>query len=335
MKTVLLPLQLVVVVSALFFSGELRAAETGATVTNLSAVPVEPQPQVTLEQYRQVRDQLEALQQASGQSREQSEAAARQNEVLTDRMLTLEKMLVAQREREFELIRSANRFGLTVLAASTGAAILAILISIWFQSRCVNRLLEVATRFPALQGRELPLLENGDPGSGARLMGALKLLENRIHELEHATGSQAGAPASGPSGEESSSHSHFLQTTHPGAGLSGSSAAQVLMAKGQTLLDMERPQEALNCLEEAITLDPRIAEAHLKKGVALERSKKMEQSLASYEEALRLNPGLTVAYLYKGRVLQELERYDDALVCYERALSRRPSQKAVVESLAV
>ncbi len=335
MKIVLFPLQLVAILSALFFSGELRAAEEVTTVTNVPAVPVEPQPQVTIEQYRQVREQLEALQQASNQSREQSEAAGRQNEVLTDRMLTLEKMLVAQREREFELIRSANRFGLTVLAASTGAAILAILISIWFQSRCVNRLLEVATRFPALQGRELPLLENGDAGSGARLMGALKLLENRIHELEHATGSPLGTPASGQHAGEPGSHSHSLPATVPEEGMSGSSAAKVLVAKGQTLLDMERPQEALACLEEAISLDPRNAEAHLKKGVALERSKKMEQSLASYEEALRLNPGLTVAYLYKGRVLQELERYDDALVCYERALSRRASQKSAVESLAV
>ena len=312
-----------------------RAADTNAVPDAASSLALTNtvRTEVSAEDYFEVRNQLEAMQRASDDARDQTEAVTRQNAALADRMATLEKMLVAQKEREFELIRGANRFGLTILAASMGAALLAILVSIWFQSRCVNRMLEIATRFPALHGPEPALLENGTGSASARLLGAMKLLEERVNKMEKLGASvvenfsvSSTSPVSGVSGAESGQGASLV-------GGSPGNSDSLLIAKGQALLDMDRPQEALSCFEETLAHDPGCAEAHLKKGVALERSKRLDQSLASYEEALHLNPSLTVAYLYKGRVLQELERYEEALACYDRALTRSP--KSHVEVLAV
>ena len=101
-----------------------------------------------------------------------------------------------------------------------------------------------------------------------------------------------------------------------------SSSMSLLLAKGQVLLDTERLQEAVACFQEAITVDPGNAEAHLKKGIALERMNRLEPALAAYEEALRLNPKRAVANVYKARVLAALHRYDEAISVYDSALGR-------------
>ena len=142
------------------------------------------------------------------------------------------------------------------------------------------------------------------------------MLEHRLEQLE--TPGQGGA----------TSHSGNVPTLLESGAIepSTSSSMSLLLAKGQVLLDTERLQEAVACFQEAITVDPNNAEAHLKKGIALERMNRLEPALAAYEEALRLNPKRAVANVYKARVLAALHRYDEAISVYDSALGRNTAK---------
>jgi tetratricopeptide (TPR) repeat protein len=94
----------------------------------------------------------------------------------------------------------------------------------------------------------------------------------------------------------------------------------LLLGKGQSLLDADQPEQALACYDEILELDANHPEALVKKGAALEQLKQDEAALRCYDRAIEADRGLTIAYLYKGGVYNRLERYNEALECYEQAL---------------
>jgi tetratricopeptide (TPR) repeat protein len=164
------------------------------------------------------------------------------------------------------------------------------------------------------------LLGAGDVAqAGGKLSSVLAQLEKRILELEHTThpaaeakviaaGTNAltSAPPNGTSGE----NGHHEVAEHDTA----------LLAKGQSLLDMDKAAEALECFEEILRAQPDHAEALVKKGIALEQLRRMDEALQCYDRAIAANGDLTIAYLQKGGLFNRLERYEEALQCYERAL---------------
>jgi tetratricopeptide (TPR) repeat protein len=186
-----------------------------------------------------------------------------------------------------------------------------------------------------------PLLE-APSARESQLLEAVKLLENRIRQLEHpgAVGTPAATIAQSPSAP-SSTHANGVSAENghaaPGEGKvidvapvemqSSATKVSVMLAKGEVLLETERLQEAVNSFTEALTIEPNNAEAHLKKGIGLERMNRLEPALACYNEALRLNPKRSFAYVHKARVLAALHRYDEALSVYDMALGKAP-QKA-------
>jgi tetratricopeptide (TPR) repeat protein len=98
------------------------------------------------------------------------------------------------------------------------------------------------------------------------------------------------------------------------------SQAEALLVEGETLLQQDRYEDALDRLEDVLALEPSNAEALIKRGMALERLQRMEAALESYDRAIASNGSLTLAYLHKGAVCNRLQRYREALECYERAL---------------
>jgi tetratricopeptide (TPR) repeat protein len=101
-----------------------------------------------------------------------------------------------------------------------------------------------------------------------------------------------------------------------------------ILGKGQSLLSLEKPEEAVKCFDEALAIDPGNADAWVKKGTALERLKRLEEAIGCYDRAIATNPVMTLAYLYKGGICNQLERFTEALECYEQAL--RSQQKSAV-----
>jgi len=100
-----------------------------------------------------------------------------------------------------------------------------------------------------------------------------------------------------------------------------------LLGKGQSLLNVDKAEEALACFEEILTLDARNAEALVKKGTALERLRKLDEAIECYDRAIAADSSMTIAYLYKGGLFNRLERFTEAMECYEQALRTQEQRK--------
>jgi len=159
------------------------------------------------------------------------------------------------------------------------------------------------------------------------LFGALTRLENRILELEHTTQAQLADRGNSQGGGVATS------TTTPGTpsssepnGTQHNDHVALLLAKGQSLLNLDKVGEALACYDEILARVPNHPEALVKKGVVLEQLRLPDDALRCYDSAIAADSSMTVAYLQKGGLFNRLERYEEALQCYEEAL--RSQEKA-------
>ncbi|MBI5383988.1 MAG: tetratricopeptide repeat protein [Verrucomicrobia bacterium] len=101
------------------------------------------------------------------------------------------------------------------------------------------------------------------------------------------------------------------------------SRAELMLGKGQTLLDLGQGDEAIACYDEAIALLPGNADALIKKGKALEQLQRFDQALHCFDLAIAADDSQANAYLLKAGVLTRLERHGEALKCYDLALRSR------------
>jgi len=291
----------------------------------------------------QLQEQLHGLQLSIEESRKQAEtAAARNAESVAGRLHTLEQTLAEERARDQKAVRDSKQVMLVVAATFGVVGLLAILLMA-YQWRTVSRLAEVATGVPAGQlfgpGRALATVGGGDErllGTGsadqsnARLLGAFEQLEKRIRELE-----QTEHPAPGQS---VASGNHVDPAQLPPAGHSTVASAEpaaspttsriaMLVGKGQSLLSLDKPEEALACFDEVLALEPAHVDALIKKAAALERLRNLPEAINCYDRAIAADGSLTIAYLYKGGLFNRMERFAEALECYElalRAQDKRP-----------
>jgi tetratricopeptide (TPR) repeat protein len=101
----------------------------------------------------------------------------------------------------------------------------------------------------------------------------------------------------------------------------------VLLGKGQALLNLDAPEQALACFDEVLGLDPNNAEAYVRRGLAF-KLQNWEQALENYDRAIAADQALTIAYLYKGGVCNRLQRHKEALESYEQALQTESKVRA-------
>lgn len=95
-------------------------------------------------------------------------------------------------------------------------------------------------------------------------------------------------------------------------------------SRAAALNGMTRFAEAVASCDRAIALDPNNAEAFCNRGHALVELKRGEEALASCDRAIALRPEMVEAYNNRGNALKELKRFDQALASYERAIVLRP-----------
>jgi len=291
---------------------------------------------VNIAEVEELRTKLDALQRANDLALGRWSALLDQNSALSNVLTDLRQTLVTQRQREVEVTEQARAFNIRVMIGAAVAMFLVFLASYWFQLRCLNRVMEISQVPRELPAPFSPALLEAANARESQLLEAVKLLENRIRQLE--------APVPGPQATPIPPPANYTNGVSSESGRAGSSEPQiidatpletqstvtkvsVLLAKGEVLLETERLQEAVSSFNEAVALEPNNAEAHLKKGIALERLNRLELALSSYNEALRLNPRRSFAYVHKARVLAALHRYDEALSVYDLALGKSP-QKA-------
>ena len=321
----------------IFVSGALLAAEETNEVKRAEESEAAEQARRA---YLQLQEQLHATQLAIEQTRlaieqtrqETSDSARRNAETIATRLKLIEETLAFQREREIEAMQKSNRLILTGAAIFGGIGVLALVFTAWFLLRAMNRLSQIAASFPlghAFPGSAAAALAGGHPhlvGSGSgdlpgpRLLGAIERLEKRIHELESTA--QSPWTDEGRHGEHiSPGQSHHGESERVGR-------ISLMLGKGQALLHMDQPENALACFDQVLTMEPNHADALIKRGTALERLKRWDEALECYDRAIAANSSMTLAYLYKGGIFNQLERFSEALECYEQAL--RHQQKTPV-----
>jgi len=328
-----------------------EAAEGGAGLSATGKVEEAVSPEMRT--YLQLQEQLRATQLAIERNRKESTETALQTaealasgmkattDTLANRMKVLEEALSTQRARELDVMQSSNRTMLIVAGTFASFGFLALFMMGYFQWRTVNRLAEISAVLPrpglALPGqRPRAALMAGESSVSASaplhsenpdLLQTIKQLEQRIRELEH--GSAVHGSNGGHETEDTRQETGKRETAmENGTAVEEADRVTVLLGKGQSLLNVEKPEEALACFEEVLALDARNPEALVKKGAALERLRKLNEAIECYDRAIEADSTMTIAYLYKGGLCNRMERFNEAWECCEQALGTQEKRAA-------
>ena len=336
-------LRLLALLALTVAAAALRSAGGENSASSPTNKQEESSSQETLRTYLQLQEQLHATQLAIEQNRKEArDVAAQTAEALARRLQAIEQALAAQRARELEAMQSYNRVALLIAGAFATVGFAAMLIMAYFQWRTVNGLANLSTALPSrrLLG-PAPAIAALGPGSdlsdkaGAaerskeQLLGALEQLEKRIYDLERSSPSLGGGAMAEPAPVPGNGNGHAQPATASDSAPPATEAAapsgeaariSELLAKGQSLLNLDNAEAALACFEEALSLDPNHTEALVKKGAALERLQQLDAAIQCYDKAIAADGSMTIAYLHKGGLFNRLERFNEALECYEKAL---------------
>lgn len=95
--------------------------------------------------------------------------------------------------------------------------------------------------------------------------------------------------------------------------------------RGITLGKLERNDEALADFTKATELKPDEADAYINRGITLGKLDRHDEALADYTKAIELKPDFANAYHNRGATLDILERYDEALADFTKAIEIRPN----------
>lgn len=98
-----------------------------------------------------------------------------------------------------------------------------------------------------------------------------------------------------------------------------------MLSEGVTLKDLKRHEEAIALAQQALTINPNLAEVWVNKGIALRGLKRFDEAIVHYDKAISLNPSYAEAWFNKGCILHDLKRFDEAIAHYDKAISLNPN----------
>ena len=91
--------------------------------------------------------------------------------------------------------------------------------------------------------------------------------------------------------------------------------------KGRTFASHGMHEEALECYDMALKLDPQDGYAYVAKGESCARLGMHEDALGCYDQALKIDPQNAVVHFNKGRSLELLGRHKESVEYYHAAMS--------------
>jgi len=89
--------------------------------------------------------------------------------------------------------------------------------------------------------------------------------------------------------------------------------------KGLALYHLDKHEEAIKCYDKAIEIDPNDADTWNNKGLALYHLDKHEEAITSYDKAIEIDPNDADTWNNKGLALDSLYNNDDAKKCYDKS----------------
>jgi serine/threonine protein kinase len=94
--------------------------------------------------------------------------------------------------------------------------------------------------------------------------------------------------------------------------------------KGGTLVNLGKPQEAIDSCNRALEINTRNVEAWVNKGIALYYLGKLQEEIDCFDRALEINPRNALVWNNKGVALGNLGKPQEAIDYYNRALEINP-----------
>jgi tetratricopeptide (TPR) repeat protein len=289
------------------------AADPATPAATTNVVVMEPDPQL-LRSVLILQEQVRTTQRAVEQAREEAQVESKRTaEAMTARLNTIEQTLNTQREQELRDLQKSTHKMLIIVGIATAVGFLAMMATGFMQMRAAAGLTETSRQLAALPApRFAELPAPGATGAtpaledaNAHLLGAIDRLEHRLEEMEATTG-----------GTQTATHGHKTIT----AGTPSTTQLATVLSKGQALLNLDKPEEALEQFDEALKIEPRNIEAWIKRGTALERLQRIDDAISSYDHAIEIDGSTATAYLFKAGVYNRQKKYAEALQCYEKAL---------------
>lgn len=90
--------------------------------------------------------------------------------------------------------------------------------------------------------------------------------------------------------------------------------------KGLVLLVMRRLDDALSCFNKAIEFKKDLMEAYFNRGLVLKELNRFDEAVASYYQAVNLKPNYSEAHFNLGTALHVQKHLKKALECYDKAI---------------
>ncbi len=103
--------------------------------------------------------------------------------------------------------------------------------------------------------------------------------------------------------------------------------------KGQTLLYLDRLDEALPCFEDVISHGEPIKWTYFYKARLHDTLKQHREAVACYEQTLSIDPNLFFVYFEKARSHYFLKEFPECIRDYEKTLQLNPNYKATFQGL--
>ena len=107
-----------------------------------------------------------------------------------------------------------------------------------------------------------------------------------------------------------------------------------LLKRGQTLLNLGNPKEAMTIYSKILAQNPNHIEGLLKKGNILGKLARYEQAIIHYDKVLSQESENVLALLNKGLAHHYIGEYDIALVCYNKVLAIKPKNTTALYNKA-
>ncbi|GEM_PF-1415111 len=100
--------------------------------------------------------------------------------------------------------------------------------------------------------------------------------------------------------------------------------ADKLVNQGTAYAKQALYDQALECYNQAIQLNPKLAEAYVNRGNFYRKQENYSQALADYNQAIQLNPQYAAAYANRGNLYAEQKNFPQALADYNQAIQLNP-----------
>lgn len=93
---------------------------------------------------------------------------------------------------------------------------------------------------------------------------------------------------------------------------------------GVSFYQLKNYKKAIQYIEEAIKINPKMAVAYLNRGVALHGSRRLSEAVTSYDTALLLQPNSADVYNNRGLIFLEGRDFVSALSDFDQAIALKP-----------